>query len=439
MTALSPRRLFARLSRSVKYHFSSLASLGVRGLGVAASFVVTFLIGRWYGPEANGQYAIVTQTAMFLSVVAVGGLDMGVTREFSKSAAVNRPLSHQTIVRVLAQAMLVSVLTIILLAIGGGKALALLGKESVPEGALTVLSIILLSRALTRLTAAVLRSQKSYVFSQAVELLLIPVFTIGLLAAARLHTVMEILWATAIAGVLVAAIGVIAAMRHGSSRDDALKISGRTVFATALPLWGVAIASNFADWYGLATVSAINGIYDAGLYRVAIQIASVLSIVSFGLFGTYSVQISAAVHSGDKDEVARLAGSATRLSAALVLPVALASFVFAPQLLASIGPEFEGATTLLRILVVGQFIYTLTGPCGLVLATMGYGRINLAITIVSTLIMLAAAPISAHAFGSVGVALFVSIVLVGRNVASLIAVRLLERINVLTGRRLVAT
>lgn len=428
--------ILTRTRNSLRHHWSSLLSLGMRGLGVVAAFVVTVFIGRWYGPAANGQYALVTQTAMFLSVVAVGGLDMAITREFSRAVAEKRKIARATFWRITTQAMAVALALALALLGVGGEALRWLGRDAVPAGAVGILCLIMLARAFTRISAALLRSQKDYALGQAVEVVLIPLFTLAPLALGVARTVSEILWATAAAGLLAAAIGIGASLRHTSAGPDALQVAGRTVFATALPLWGVAIALNFAEWYSLATVSAVNGVYDAGLFRVAAQIASVLSIVTLGLFGTFSAQISAAVHAGDLDRVARLAGSATRLSAALVLPVAVASFVFAPAILGLIGPEFTSATTLLRVLIAGQVIYALTGPAGLVLALTGHPRVNLAITVVSMLALLLLAPLLAHQAGTLGVAAFISIVLALRNIAALVAVRRFERINVLTGRRL---
>lgn len=437
MMAGALSRIRTRLEHSLRHHWSSLASLATRALGVGAAFVVTILIGRWFGPEANGQYAIVTQTAMFLSVVAVGGLDLAVTREFSKTLALKVKLSRQTFFRVTGQAMLVALALMAVVWLGGPGLLRMLGRESVPATLVAVLCLILLARAFTRITAAVLRSQRDYVLGQTVELLLIPVFTIAIILLAGARSVSDILWATAAAGLVSAGIGLATSLRHTSSASNALRVPGRAVFATALPLWGVAVANNFAEWYGLATVSAVNGLYDAGLYRVAGQFASLLSIVALGLFGTYTTQISAAVHAGDKARVARLAGSATRLSTALVLPVGIALLVFAEPLLRLVGPEFDESVAILEILLVGQAIFTITGPCGLILALMGYGRLNLMLTIVTTVGILFCAPLIAETLGLVGVAAFVSAMLIFRNSVAFVALIRLERINVATGRLLV--
>lgn len=419
--------------QGVRTHFSSLASLGMRGLGVTAGFVVTVLIGRWYGPEANGQYAVVAQTALFLSVVAVGGLDLAVTREFSKSVAVGTRLSHTTLFRVSGQTMVVALLIITALTVAGEPLLELLGRERLPEGAVSVMCFILLARAFTRISGGILRSQKDYVLGQAVEQLFVPLFTIILLVVTGLTTVSGILWLTAGAGLLAALLGFGLCLRHTSGAPDALRISGKAVYATAMPLWGMAITANLADWYGLATVSAVNGMHDAGLFRVASQFASIFPILTMGLFGTFSAQISAAAHGGDMQKIATLARSAMRLSVIVVLPVVVLGFVFARQLLELVAPEFGAAAPLLRVLLVAQAVFAVSGISGLVLALAGWPKINFALSALTTIVIVAGAPWVAHSMGMFGVGVLVTLAVIGRYVGEMVIVRRAARIDVFRG------
>ena len=405
----------------------------MRGCGVAAGFVVTYLIGRTYGPAANGQYAIVTQTAMFLSIIAVGGLDVAVAREFSRTAAVGRPLSLSTFMRSLVQAISAAALLAALLLLGGGRLLALMGRDAVPVGAVGALCVILLCRTATRFLAAVLRSQSAFVLAQAVEVLFIPLGTILLLKLGVSKSTGQILWATAAAGIVSAAIGFASSLRHTSRGPKALTVTTSALFAVALPLWGAAITQNLSDWYVLATISRLDGVYQVGLFRVTAQFASVFALVSTGLYGSFGTQISAAYHRRDRAEIAALAGSATRLSAALILPVAALFLIFAPQLLGIIGPEFREGTTMLRVLVLGQVGVALASPAALVLALTGHPKINFLVTAVSAVVMLGAAPLAVSTFGALGAASFMAMVLVAQNLCAHVVVRRLEGIDALRG------
>ena len=427
--------LIRRLVAGLRAHSASLASLGVRAGGVGLAFVVSLLIGRLYGPAAYGQYALVTQTGMFLSIVAIGGFEVAVVREFSRAITLDIPVSRASVLKVIGQAMGVTLAIIALLAPLGDDLLDLLGHEEVSRIAVIALCAIVLSRAFSRVTAAILRARRGYVLSQTVELLLIPVFTLGFIGAGLVRDIDDALWATALAGLITAAIGLVSVLRGTSAKPEALQVSSRALYAVALPLWAEAITLSLTEWYSLAVVSATSGSYDAGLFRIAVQFASVISIVTMGLLGTFVPQISAAVHGGDMRKVAALAGSATRLSAVLILPGAFIVLAFAEPLLNFILPEFAAATGVLRVLVVGNVILSVVGIwAGQVLALTGSPKVNLLISATSAAIMLIGMPWIAQNGGIMGAGLFVSVALIGRTIACVIAVRRTVGVDVLFGR-----
>jgi len=428
--AFSPLTLVAIARR----HFNSLLSLGIRGASVLAGFAISILIGRMFGPEANGHYALITQTGMFLSVVAVGGLDLAITREFSAAIAKKVRIARSTFLRAVGYSMLIVCGLLLLLKLAGPSLLDRLFNGDTPQDGLVVLALIMLSRALTRMLGAVLRSQRAYSWGQSVEVLLIPTSVLFLVAANLARSVEQVLWMTAIVGLTVGMIAFLTCFRYTSRSDDALRVPMRQLLKVSLPLWGVAIFLNIADWYGLATVSQVLGVYSAGLYRVAVQVASVLGIITMGLFSIFSPQFAAAYAASDMSRVAQLAGTATRLSTIFSFPVAVLLFVFAHPVLQMFGPEFVAAETVLRIVVVGQAMFTITGPAGLLLAMTGHERVNLMVTLLSTGALLVAAPVAGYYAGLNGISICMALVMISRNLASVYFVYRLNGINVLTGR-----
>ena len=427
LARLNPRVLVTR-------HFQSLLSLAIRGLSVFVGFAVTLLIGRMFGPEANGHYALITQTGMFLSVVAVGGIDLAVTRTFSAATARRVPIERRSLLRITGYSMGFAALLMGLLLLAGEPLIRLMFNGEVPEGAILVLIIVMISRALTRLLGAILRSQKDYAWGQSVEVLLIPTLVLTAMALGFRRDVEQILWITAFAGLSVGVGAFLASLRHTSNDPEALHIPMKDTLKIAVPLWGVAVFLNISDWYGLATTSAVLGVHEAGLYRVAAQVATALSIITLGLSSVFSPQFGAAASTGDLAKVARLAGTATRLSVVLALPVVILIFVFARPIVLLFGPEFAPAETILRIAAVGQAAFTVAGPSWLVLAMTGHQRTNLTITLCSTVALLVLAPLSAHFGGLMGISAVMALVLVARNIASLVAAARLTGIHVMRGR-----
>lgn len=434
---MKPARLISRLVAKARPYQAPIGSLAVRGLGVLAGFALTVAIGRWFGPVANGQYALISQTALFLATIAIGGLDLAVAREFPQAAVLGKALSRRTLAVVLGQATGLATFICALLLLTSDAVLHLLGRPSMPPGSLWLLCLILLSRTLIRMLATVLRSQSIFLFSQAVEMMLVPLATLVLVATGFARSVTDILIATVLAGGLTILAGLVVSWKRTSSAADAHQVGLGQLYATAWPLWGVAIAQNFADWYGLATITAVGGLAETGVYRVASQFAVAFSIITLGLFGTYSTPISAAFHAGDKAQAAKVAGQANTLAMLLVLPLAAACFIFAEPLLGIVGPEFAESATVLRVLVCGQIAFTIAGSASMVLAMSGHPRVNLWVNLGSTLALVIAAPVLVKLWGAMGLAVAIAALIGIKAVICIAAVRRLEGIDVLRGRTLV--
>lgn len=430
---MTDRALATRLMGLGRHHFQSVAALAVRGLSVLAGFALSFVIGHRFGPDATGTYALITQSAIFLSVVAVGGLDLAVVRQFSSVIARQQQLSAATLQRVVGLSICFAAAIIVGLLIGGPATLHWAVGGALPTGGLAILCLLLWSRAMTRIGSAVLRSQKRYILGQSVEVLMIPTLVLGIIALGLVNGIDSILWLTAAVSVAVAICAIAASFVGTSRASDAINLPIRPMIRIALPLWGVAIALNVADWYGLVVVANMSGIYDAGIYRIAMQFGTSFAIVSMGLFSVFSPQISVAWARQDRPAVARLGRTATRLSALFTIPPAIIMIIFAEHILRLIGPEFIAAASMLRIIVAGQIIYTITGPAGLVLAMTGHERVNLSITLTSTISLFILVPLSAKYLGVVGVALSVSLLLISRNLASLLYLKKFVGIDIFTG------
>ena len=418
----------------VRLHYQSLLSIAIRALSVLAGFAITYYIGHNFGPLANGQYALIAQTAMFLSIVAVGGMDLAVIRHFSATIAFKIPLSRRSLRRALGYSLGAAAIIVAFLAITHTFILQMLFRSHMPRHGVMILATLLAVRTVTRLTAAVLRSQDRHLIAQTVEVLSIPGWVTLLLAVGAIASLQGVLYATAAVGLLTAIFAVARSFAFTSGAKDALDVPFRSLFRTSLPLWLTAIAINIADWYSLATAAAALGVYEAGLFRVAFQIGTALSFSAMGLHNVFTARISAAVAVGDIDRVARLARSVTRLSIGLLLPIVVLLFLGGHTLLGLIGPEFKAAAPLLDIFLTGQILYVVTGPAGLILAMTGHERLNLAISASVTAGLLVLAPIAASLFGLFGLAIMTASVPVLGNIANVISVYRLEKISILRGR-----
>lgn len=415
-------------------HSGALSALAARGIGVIAGFAVTYMLGHNFGAEATGRYALVMQTAALFAVAGLFGLDVSVVRHFAKGMAENRPIAWQLVGKVLLMGLGMMVLISAGLALGGKGLWQLLFGDAVGQGLMLVLCLILLGRGGAQLLGGLLRSQHRFALSVAIVAIVMPGASALALASGLAGNVEETLWATAVGGLIALALGIAIVFTRVGKGSAAMTIPMRAVLASSLPLWGAGMAHVLGEWYGLMVAARMLSVADAGLYRVCFQAAGALLLVSGTLFSVYSAQISTAYHAGDRHEVARIARTAARVGTALGAPLTLALLLGGEFLLEQIGDDFVDAFPVLAIMVIGQFLVTITGPGGLVTAMSGHERLNLYISLGGTALMLLLAPVAAYFAGLEGLALCVSFILVGRNVAAFFFVRFKLRIYIWEGR-----
>ncbi len=419
--------------RKVQQHWLVLMALGVRGASVLAAFAVTFIIGRNFGADVTGQYALITQTAMFLAITALFGLDISVVRHFAKASAVKMPVALGSLAQVLGLGMASLTGLVAVLWVGDVLLWERLFGDVVAQTFLPILCLLIAARAGVQLIDGLLRSQHQFTLGQAISALFIPLVTALALVSGLATSFEDILWASIVGGFLAIAIGLGALATHVGKGPDALRIPVRAIIASSLPLWGSGVAQVIGNWYGLAVAAQLLGAAEAGFFRVAIQIAAGLQIISSALQSVYSGKISTAFHAGDRQQAAQLARSSVRWSTALALPLAGIILIMGKWLLGQIGPEFVAAWPVLVALLIGQLAFTLTGPCGLVLAMSGHERVNLGISLVSTAALIVTAPVAAFYGGLLVMAICVALTTLLRNIVALFLVRRLIGINIWAG------
>ncbi|WP_370030249.1 oligosaccharide flippase family protein [Qipengyuania mesophila] len=411
-------------------------AIGVRGLSVLAGAVIAMFVGRFLGAEALGKYAIATQTGQLVSVIGLFGLDIAVVRQFSNARANGVRVSHKSLLLVsgIATACLVSSAS--LLIIFRQIIMANFSSWAVQNDIFLIVALIIIGRGGARFFGAFLRSQGSFNLGQSIEVLVVPLLTCLFCVLLLFEGAIDIsmlLLANGIIGIGALLLGGVISFTKSGSTKPVFKADLPGLFASALPLWGVAIIGSISDWYALTVAASRIDLEAAGAFRVAAQVVMAMQVVSIAIFNLYTPKIATAFHKEDIEEVGKLARTATLTSAAFAIPISLILLVFSEAILSVFGSEFQSVAPVLQILVIGQFAFTLTGPSGLSMAMAGYERTNFLYNAIAILILLAVAPIAAESWGLEGLAVAISISILFKNVAAWIWLRFHLGINCLTG------
>jgi len=414
-------------------HRTLIAAFALRGVGIIAGLALTFLLARHLGAEATGTYALVSQTAIFLAAFGMLGLDLSLVRHLARSPTERRPIAVTTFLRVLATSIALLVAIAFILVLGGHLIWQALFGDALGRHLLLLLCTMMFARGMTNILAGFLRSQDRIAIGIILSLLAMPITAVAALVVGIATTVEQVLWAAAFGGTVAAVWGLWSSTNFLASSEITLRVPLGSILRSALPLWGASVAVAAAEWYSIAISARMLGLADAGVFRVGSQIAGLLTVVSGTINTVYMAKISGAFHANDGVRAARLARSAVRMSAVVAVPMAIAVLAAAPILIDRVGQEFEPVLLLVVILVGGQLAQTLTGPCGLVLAMSGNERINLGITVVSTILLVICVPLATHVSGLNGIAVCLSVLMLLRNISAYVIVRTRVGIGIWTG------
>jgi O-antigen/teichoic acid export membrane protein len=404
-----------------------LIGMVAKGGTVAISFVFTFLIARTYGASGVGIYAISSTTAIIGSTIALSGMEYILLRAVAVNYGQDALADARAAVGVAVRQIAVSSVLL-----GGALFLAsrAIAEHWVGDAAaipfLRVMALAVPIVAFTKLASATLRASGRVVVSQAIDgplgtggaaILLALLALSGNAGPAFTPAVLYCLCSGA-----AAVFGWIYLMRLVRRWPRGGLYAERTLIA-GLPIVAVTLSNMFADWFATVVLAGSVSPSEAGLFRIAFQIASTLNILIVAAESILSPTIAHEYRAGNVARVASIVHQAALGMLVFAAPILLA-VAFAPHaLLALFGPEFKDAALCLQILCVSQFINLVTGPVGMIIVMTHHERWALTYGLGGAALSAALCLVLVPGHGAVGAAIAVSSATLLRKLAGTFIVR----------------
>ncbi len=422
------RRPWNRLkSASGSLRVQVLIGLVAKGATVVTSFLFTFLIAHAYGPSGVGFYAISSTTAVIGSTIALTGMEYVLVRAVAVSYGERALATARAAVR-----MAVRQISFSSLAIGGGLFLAsgFIARHWVGDPAaapfLRIMAFAVPIIAFTKLASATLRGTGNIPVSQAIDG---PIGTgsamvlLGLLmwthSAGSWLTPAVLYCVCSAASALLGWIFLMRFVRRWPLGGTYLE---RT-FATGIPIVAVTLSNMFADWFATVVLAGEVSPAEAGLFRIAFQIASTLNILNIAAESILSPIIAHEYRVGNIARVASIVHQAAAGMLVLAVPIMLA-VAFAPHAILSLfGPKFIGAALCLQILCASQFINLASGPVGMVIIMTHHERWALTYGIGGAALSAVLCLVLIPGYGTTGAAIAVSSATLLRKLAAVVITR----------------
>jgi O-antigen/teichoic acid export membrane protein len=316
------------------------------------------LLARTLGATGYGIYAYAVSWALLLAIPATLGLPALLVREI---AAYRLRGSWRSVAGLLLRADQLAGLA------AATAALVVIGTTFlVPDGASPGLILALRwsaalipLMALVRLRAAALRGLGAVVHSESVELTILPAALLGLLATA-MGLGVPIDGFSAVGAHVIAAVIAVAA--------------GTVLLRRATPEMPVRIHRCFDDHRWLRAVVPLGLLaLTAGIYRIALSGAQVVTLAEAAIAALLAPRISTAHTAGDALELSRIVQRGVRATTVMTLPGGLALVIGGHWFLTNFfGADFSVGYPALAILVGAFVIRVLAGPGLLVLNMTGH-------------------------------------------------------------------
>ncbi|MFV2002797.1 MAG: lipopolysaccharide biosynthesis protein, partial [Paracoccaceae bacterium] len=143
---------------------------------------------------------------------------------------------------------------------------------------------------------------------------------------------------------------------------------------TTTAFWITSVSNIFLANVDVMLVAIFIGPRAAGLYFAANRLAMLLAFFTTSYNVVLAPMLSQAWHTGRQIQAQTIIHSAALRAGLPTLLFGLALAAFAPQALRIFGPEFDAATTALRLLVLAGLINALGGPADIALNMCGHER-----------------------------------------------------------------
>ncbi|WAT17033.1 oligosaccharide flippase family protein [Aurantiacibacter sp. MUD11] len=411
-----------------KFHFDLFVGLLLRGLGAIASFALTWLIARTFGPTGVGLYHIGLSTALFFGTIASLGMDFVLIRKMGALLKDGLWDDLKATFQRCERYIIAVGLPLALLLIGASHAIShYVFRERDAAVFLLIFAIIAVLAPILKLGNALLRAAGRVVQSQFLEGFAYSTLTCLIIVTALYISDNVVLQLPAIAYVSsVVIVLIINRLLVHRMLKRAKKNGEATV--RIWEGWRIAAlqtATSLGTWGSLALVAALLDVATAGIFRTAFQLCLVLQTIS-SAFGTMAApHLARAAAENDMKDLIRKVLIAGLNGVGLAIPLWIIGMGFAEEILFFFDPSFIEGSGALRIMIVAFTVEIAFGLSGMALVMMHREAFVLRHEIAANLAGLLLIALLIPSMGIMGAALgllSISVIRCGANVVTMLVV-----------------
>ena len=400
----------------------------VRMLGLAASMLVSILLGRFLGVEGLGLINLGNQIINIITVIAVLGIPVVVLKEVS-IANLDRDSnkSNSVIVSSLFLVLLAGILFTAGLVLFSKEIAVTLFDEPNLTVPLKILGIGISFQLIARVMGAGVNGlgkiwQSSLADKNMMTFLIILLLLLGF------HLFGHELDVVAAASIFIfsrglVALGITVYWHFLNPFSTSIDFKPKPLLLVGLPLLVANTTNVLTSSTDTLMLGFLSEVSEVGYYTVANRIAFSFSIFLPIMNSTIAPKIAPLYANGKKEEIESLVQKSTKILFLLGLGSLLVLLVFGKYILILWGQEFKEAYWMLLILGFGQFVSLSIGSVGLLLTLCNkeklYGYVSITSAVLNVILNL----FLINSFGGLGAAIATATTMILTNIAILVLVK----------------
>ncbi len=397
----------------------------VAALGALALVAV---VGRLYGPEGVGVFALAQSILLSAGIIARRGMDNALMRFVGRDTGSSRVRSY--LYWAVGRGLWVSAplsLLLIVLRKPVEHFFAMPGLAEVLLGIGMAVPFYTLAFLLTGFFKGI-RKPATGAFLENGSISLVTgvlVLAVSYVFPDQGQKLVYLGWSYAVAAIVVALQGALQALlwlrRHravsGVTQLDASQKGEFRVTSQAFFIMGLAVFMQSA--LSIMIAGKFLGSEELGLFKSAQQIAISVGFVLMVINAIFPPRFAALYHQGKMESLGRLARNGALLGIVLAAPFLLICMLLPEWVLSLLGEGFEPAALLLQIIVLAQLVNVATGSVGFLLTMTGNERYMRNIALICSSLGLLGFFMLTPWLGALGAALALAFVMVAQNLTAM--------------------
>ena len=359
--------------------------------GIIGTYIFTFLVSRYYGAEGMGVYSLSLSALLILEMCGTLGFRTSVLRFVGQFSAENKHHKINSLYKNILEIIIpVSLFLAVVLFLFSNKIAVLIfhnGTLSIP---FKIISLILPIHVVAAINIEIIRGLKNIPFSEYLRNLNESLFGIPLLLVITLfvsnYYVPIATFAIATAGAFLISTPYVTKKMRSFSRNAEELLSKTELIKISLPMMITAFSALIMGKIGTIMIGMFSTTENAGIYDVALKLASVTSFVLYSINTIAAPKFSELYWSKNMEDLKKVVRLSSKLIFGFSFPVLLALILFPQFFMGIFGNEFIAGKCALVFLTIGQFVNASSGSVGVFLNMTGKQRIFRNIILLTTLI-----------------------------------------------------